>query len=154
MERGIIDATEWVGPYHDYLMGFYQIAQYYYAPGWHEPGTALEFFINKKKYDELPSDLQAIFQDAVRRVNHWVLCEFETKNSEYLNKMIKEENVQIKYFPRDLLQELRAYTKEIIQEITKQDAFSKKVYASYNGFRKKIGMWSGLTEKVYYEQLQ
>ena len=60
LERGVIDATEWIGPYHDYLMGFYQVAKYYYYPGWHEPGGVLEMIVNKKKFYNLPSDLQEI----------------------------------------------------------------------------------------------
>ncbi len=54
LERGILDATEWVGPYHDYIMGFHEIAKYYYYPGWHEPGTNFEFFVNQEKYEALP----------------------------------------------------------------------------------------------------
>ena len=51
LERGVIDATEWIGPYHDYLMGFYQVAKYYYYPGWHEPGGVLEMIVNKSKFE-------------------------------------------------------------------------------------------------------
>jgi TRAP-type mannitol/chloroaromatic compound transport system substrate-binding protein len=64
LERGVIDATEWVGPLHDLRMGFYQAAKYYYYPGWHEPGTYLEYFFNKKAYESLPKDLQHIIDAA------------------------------------------------------------------------------------------
>ena len=60
LERGVIDATEWVGPLLDLRAGFYKAAQYYYYPGWHEPGTTLEVIFNKKAYESLPKDLQAI----------------------------------------------------------------------------------------------
>jgi len=154
LERGIIDATEWIGPYHDYKMGFHQIAKYYYAPGWHESGTALEFFINKKKYDNLPKDLQAIMQTAALRINHWMLSEFETQNSFYLAKLIKEENVDIRQYPEDVITELRGYTEEIISELTAKDSFTKKVYDSYNDFRQKSVDWSKLTEKIFYNNIQ
>ena len=150
LERGIIDATEWIGPYHDYKMGFHEIAKYYYAPGWHETGTILEMFINKDRFEELPSDLQAIVRTAAAYVNSWMLAEFETKNSIYLKKLIEEENVDIRKFPDAVLKPLREYTTEILDELTSKDAFSKKVYASYDQFRKQIGNWSDLTEKEYY----
>lgn len=154
LEKGTIDATEWIGPYHDYSMGFYQIAKYYYSPGWHEPGTSLEFFINKSKYEVLPVDLKAILHAAAARLNVWTLAESEAKNSIYLTKLIEEENVDIRNFPPEVLTQLREYTKEILEEIVAADPFSKKVYASYLDFRNKAVKWSELTEKVFYNSLQ
>ena len=76
LERGVIDATEWIGPYHDFLMGFFRAAKYYYYPGWHEPGTAIELIINKLAFEQLPSDLQRIVEAAGARSNAWMLSEF------------------------------------------------------------------------------
>jgi len=73
LERGVIDATEWIGPYHDYKMGFHQIAKYYYSPGWHEPGSNLEVMVNKRDYDKLDSDLRAIIDAASAKLNMWTL---------------------------------------------------------------------------------
>ena len=154
LERGIIDATEWIGPYHDYSMGFYQIAKYYYTPGWHEPGTALEFFINKDKYEELPKDLQAILQAAAARLNMWGLSQTEARNSVYLKKMIEEEKVDIRRFPSEVLTQLKSYTTEILEEVAESDPFSKKVYASFLDFRNKIVKWGEITEKVFYNDIQ
>ncbi len=153
LERGIIDATEWIGPYHDYKMGFHEIAKYYYSPGWHETGTILEMFINKDRFEALPNDLQAIVRTAAAYINSWMLSEFETKNSIYLKKLIEEENVDIRKFPEVVLQPLREYTTEILDDLSNKDAFSKKVYASYDKFRKQIGDWSDLTEKEYYNNI-
>ena len=154
LERGIIDATEWIGPYHDYKMGFHQIAKYYYAPGWHETGTALEFFMNKEKYEKLPSHLQAILQTASQRLNGWMLAEFEAQNALYLNKIVEEGKVEIRTYPPEVLTQLRIYTDEIIAELTAQDPFTKKVYESYQNFRKKAVNWSELTEKSFYNNIQ
>jgi TRAP-type mannitol/chloroaromatic compound transport system substrate-binding protein len=153
LERGIIDATEWIGPFHDSSMGFHEIAKYYYSPGWHEPGTMLEFFFNKERFEELPEDLQAIMRAAAMRVNHWMLLEFEQKNAEYLSKLT-ELGVDIRYFPQEVLAELKLYTETIIEELTTEDPFTKKVYDSYLAFRKKASAWSELTEKVFYNSLQ
>ena len=154
LEKGTIDATEWIGPYHDYKMGFHQIAKYYYSPGWHEAGTALEIIINKDRMEELPADLQAIVRSATARMNSWILSEFEAKNGVYLDKLINEEKVDIRKFSPEILDQLRKYTKDITEELANQDAFGRKVYDAYQAFRKQATSWSKLSEKVYYNDLQ
>jgi len=154
LERGIIDAAEWIGPYHDYKMGFHQIAKYYYSPGWHEVGTILELFFNKKKFDTLPNHLKVIMQTAAQRLNIWMLSEFEAQNGLYLEKILAEGEVEIRKFPDEVLRQLRVYTDEVIQELVDSDPFAKKVYASYNSFRKKAVAWSELTEKAFYNSIQ
>lgn len=153
LERGVIDATEWIGPYHDYKMGFHQIAKYYYTPGWHEAGTALEFFINKQKFEELPPDLQAIIRAAALRVNHWMLSEFEAQNTLYLEKLV-EEKVDIRRFPDEVLAALRKYNEEAIQEEIADDLLAKRAYEAYNSFRNRAAGWAEITEKVFYNSLQ
>ncbi len=153
LERGVIDATEWLGPYHDTLMGFNEIARYYYAPGWHEPGTALEFFINQEKFAELPTDLQQIVRGAAMYASLWCLSQMEARNSEALAKLI-EKGTQIRTFPAEVLNRLRQLTTEVIAEITERDPFSRRVYDSYNAFRQKAGQYSEITEKVFYNQIQ
>lgn len=154
LERGVIDATEWIGPYHDYLMGFHEIARYYYYPGWHELGTALEFFINKKAWEQLPADLQAIVRAAAARLNHWVLSEFEWKNSLYLEKILAEGEVELRRFPEEVLGQLKKFTAEIVQELADSDPFARRVYESYTDFRQKASRWADLTEKAFYETQQ
>ena len=154
LERGIIDATEWIGPYHDYKMGFHQIAKYYYAPGWHEPGTMLELLANRDRLEELPPDLQAIVMVTALEINHWVLCEFEAKNAEYLRRIEAESEVEFRNFSPEVLAELRGYTDELLREFTAADPFAQKVYSSYQTFRKEVNLWSGYTEKLFYDRLQ
>jgi TRAP-type mannitol/chloroaromatic compound transport system substrate-binding protein len=151
LERGVIDATEWIGPYHDYIMGFHKIARYYYAPGWHETGSMLEFFFNMKAFNELPTHLQAILETAAARLNIWVLSEFEAKNNEYLVKMIKEDKVDVRIFDREILKALKKYTEEVLNELAASDPFSRKVYDSYLAFSENIHNWASFSEKLYYE---
>ncbi len=153
LERGVIDATEWIGPYHDYLMGFHRIAKYYYYPGWHEPGPALELIINKSKFLSLPSDLQVIIRTAAHRSNTWVAAEFDNKNAVYLDKIIEEGQVSLKAFPDPVLERLREYTNEVIAELIEKDEDSRKVYASFDKFRKGINRWSTISEKNFYNKL-
>lgn len=150
LERGVIDATEWVGPYHDYLMGFHRIAKYYYYPGWHEPGPVLELTVNKGHWDKLPKDLQMIIRTAAARANGWMLAEFEAKNNTYLQKLIHEENVDIRKFPDEVLKALKNYADEVITELTEKDPISKKVYESFDKFRKDVTSWAEVSERVYY----
>ncbi len=148
LERGVIDATEWIGPYHDYLMGFHEIAKYYYYPGWHEPGSVLEMFINRERFLELPEDLQAIVQTAALRVNHWVLSEFEAKNAEYLEKIRTETEVEIRPYPTEVLEQLAQTTKEVVFEIAESNPTARKVLDSYMAFAKRSKGWSSLGQGV------
>ena len=151
LERGVIDATEWIGPYHDYLMGFYQVAKYYYYPGWHEPGGVLEMIVNKSKFQSLPSDLQEIIKKGIESLNIWMQCEFDSKNSIYLNKLLNEENVQLKIFPNYVLKSFKDKSNEVLQEMVDKDPKSKKIFDAYEDFRVKFKDWSVVSDKIYYE---
>ncbi len=153
LERGVIDATEWIGPYHDYLMGFHQIAKYYYYPGWHEPGAGLELIVNKSKFEALPSDLQEIVRTAAHRSNLWIMAEFNSKNMVYLDKIMNEGEVSLKAFPNEVLNKLREYTDEVLQELVEQNQDCRKIYQSFDEFRKGMSLWSTLSEKNYYQNL-
>lgn len=153
LERGVIDATEWVGPYHDYKMGFHKIAKYYYYPGWHEAGTTLETIFNKSEFDALPPDLQEILRTAVMRQNIWTLSEFEARNAEYLAKLIQEEKVDIRPFPRDVIDTFRRLTHEVIDEVIQEDPASQKVYASLLAFKERSVGWANVSERVFYDSL-
>ena len=153
LERGVIDATEWVGPYHDYLMGFHKIAKYYYYPGWHEPGSAVELTVNKTAFEGLPENLQEIIRSAAYRANLWMLSTFEAKNNEYLQKILDEKGVEVRKFPDSVLDTLKKYSQEVIEELTSSDAMSKKVYDSFFTFRKNIKKWSDISERIYYTSI-
>ncbi len=150
LERGVIDATEWIGPYHDYKMGFHKVTKFYYYPSWHEPGTILELLINKPKYQELPTDLQEIITAAAYRINTWMWMEFETKNSIYLKKLVEEEGVVPRKFPEGVLDQLRIYTREAIAELMAHGEKEKRIFQAYQEFRNRIDGWARITEKMYY----
>ena len=153
LERGVIDAAEWIGPYHDYKMGFHQVAKHYYYPGWHEPGPVLEMIFNKTKFQALPEDIQEILRTACHRLNRWMSAEFDAKNGEYITKLINEENVQVKMFPKEVLSRLKSATKEAIEDLTSSDPVSKKVYESFSKFKTNVSQWTDISEKVFYETM-
>lgn len=154
LERGVIDATEWVGPYHDYLMGFHQIAKYYYYPGWHETGSALECIINKKDFDGLTPDLQEIVRTVMSRANAFMLAQFEAKNNKYLKKIKAESEVEILPFPKEVLAKLKEYSMEMYQDIIADDPMVRRVYDSFWSFKKDVSEWSRLTEQVFLNDVQ
>ena len=154
LERGVIDATEWIGPYHDWLMGFPEIAKYYYAPGWHEPGSVLELIFNKQKFAALPLDLQEIMRAAAAWSNVWMLSEFEAKNSAYLQKIKSETDTEMRFFSPDTLTVLRKNAEEVIGDAAVKDAASSKIFDSFRKFRADTAKWSSYSEKLYYDDLQ
>ena len=151
LERGVIDATEWVGPLHDLRMGFYQAAKYYYYPGWHEPGTYLEYFFNKKAYESLPKDLQHML-DAICMENElWVLSQFEARNGAALQELITKHNVELIQFPEEVLNTLRKMSLEVVEEEAKKTPLATKVNDSFKAFQKVAGAWGSVSEKAYYD---
>jgi len=151
LERGVIDATEWVGPLHDLRMGFYQAAKYYYYPGWHEPGTYLEYFFNKKAYESLPKDLQHIIDVTCMENEHWVLSQFDARNGAALQELITKHKVQLVKFPDEVLNDLRKLADEVVAEEAAKDAMSTKVNDSFKKFQKVVGTWGSVSEKAYYD---
>jgi TRAP-type mannitol/chloroaromatic compound transport system substrate-binding protein len=154
LERGVIDATEWVGPLHDLRMGFYQAAKYYYYPGWHEPGTYLEYFFNKKAYESLPKDLQHIIDAACVETEHWVLAQFEALNGQALQTLINEKKVQLLQFPDQVLADLRRLADEVVAEEAAKTPMATKVNKAFKDFQKVVGTWGTISEKAYYDIIQ
>ena len=150
LERGVIDATEWIGPYHDYQMGFYQVAKYYYYPGWHEPGTALELFANRSTYEALPTDLQAIVASAANRLNSWSFAESEKMNSQFAKKLADEEGVQYRRFPKEVLDTFKADTEAILEGMVTNDPIGKNIYENYRAFQGQVGEYARYNERIYY----
>ena len=151
LERGVIDATEWVGPYHDLRLGLYQAAKYYYYPGWHEPGTCLEVMFNKKAYDSLPNDLKVIIDAVAMETNLWSLSEFEANNGAALETLITKHKVELIKFPDKVLDALRPLAAEVLEAEAAKDPMSKKVHEAFKKFKKVIGTWGTISEKPYYD---
>jgi TRAP-type mannitol/chloroaromatic compound transport system substrate-binding protein len=150
LERGVIDATEWVGPMHDLRMGFYKAAKNYYYPGWHEPGTCLEVMFNKKAYESLPVEFQHILDAVAAETNMWSLSEFEAGNGAALQTLISEHNVNLVRFPEPLLDELRKLAKETLEEEAEKDPMSRKVNEAFKKFKAQWGVWGSVSDNAYY----
>ena len=149
LERNTINATEWVGPFHDERLGLYRAAKYYYYPGWHEPGPTLELIVNKGAWGTLTPDLQKIIESAAASSNVWMLSQFEAQNLSALRKLKEEHKVQVFPFPDDVIKELRRLTKEVLDEESAKDPTFKKVYEAYQAFSKDNDGWNVLSEAAY-----
>lgn len=151
LERGVIDATEWVGPLHDLSMGFHQVAKYYYYPGWHEPGTCLDAMFNKDKFMALPKDLQAILKVAAAESNLKSLCDFEAHNGAALEELITKHHVQLKRFPEKVLADLRVMAREVVAQEAAKSPLATKVAASFDAFKKQWGAWADVSSRAYFD---
>jgi TRAP-type mannitol/chloroaromatic compound transport system substrate-binding protein len=151
LQSGNIDATEWIGPYNDLAFGLYKAAKYYYYPGWHEPGTTLEAMINKKAFDALSEDLQAIVLNACKAANLDVLAEYTARNPAALETLLNEDGVELRRFPDDVLLKLRELSQQVVAEIAEKDALSKKIYTSYQKFLTSAKPWSAISELAYLQ---
>ncbi|QYK04206.1 TRAP transporter substrate-binding protein [Shewanella zhangzhouensis] len=149
MQTGAIDATEWVGPYNDLAFGLHKVAKYYYYPGWHEPGTTLEFMINKAAFDKLPKDLQAIVKIAAKATNQDMLDEYTARNVGALDSLVKEHGVVLKQFPEEVMAQLRSVSAEVISEQSSQDPMMKKVNDAYREYEAGVRKYHLISEDAY-----
>ncbi len=151
LQTGVIDATEWVGPWNDLAFGFYQVAEYYYYPGWHETGSTLELIINKDALASLPPRLQKIVEVAARAVNQDMLDEYTAKNNDALNTLINEHGVKVRKLPDDVLAELHAASNKALADLAENDELSKKTYESFKKFAEGVKNYHRYSEQAYYE---
>ena len=145
LDRGAIDAAEWVGPYDDQKLGLNQAAPYYYYPGWWEPGATLEVQVNKSAWQKLPQEYQQILQTAAMEANLNMLAQYDALNREALQKVLGSGTKLISYSP-EILKAAREAAFSIYEENASQDASFKEVYQAWNKFRKEITAWNRINE--------
>ncbi|MGH2625343.1 MAG: ABC transporter substrate-binding protein, partial [Anaerolineales bacterium] len=153
LERGVIDASEWVGPHDDIRLGLHNTARYYYYPGWHEPGTTLEFGFNKKAYEGLPIDLRRMLDHAAAATQVYGLTDFHVKNAIALERLRTEfkGKVEIVQFPPPVLRDLKKLAAEVVREESEKTPLARKVYASFTRFQAQLAGWSRISEGAYHQ---
>jgi TRAP-type mannitol/chloroaromatic compound transport system substrate-binding protein len=149
LQTGVIDATEWVGPYNDLAMGLHEAARYYYYPGWQEPGPVLECIINKEAWASLPEDLRAVIEMACSSLNEQMTAEFSARNAEQLAVLEQDSDVELREFPPEVLKQLRDWTNELVAELVAEDPQAAKIYASFDAYRDKAKRWSAISEQAF-----
>jgi TRAP-type mannitol/chloroaromatic compound transport system substrate-binding protein len=153
LERGTIDAGEWIGPYDDMKLGLHKTARYYYYPGWHEPGSMPEFGFNKKAYEALPGDLRSTLDHAVAAVQVYGLTDYHTKNAIALERLKAEfkGKVEVLALPVPVLRDLKKLSAEVVREESEKTPMAKKVHASFTKFQALVGPWDHVAEGAYHQ---
>jgi len=153
LERGVIDAAEFVGPFQDRRMELQKAAKYYYTTGWSEPSNTTECLINKDAWNSLPKDLQAIVKAVAAECNLMSLSWSEANNSEALDDLIKNQGVEVRTLPDSVVSELKRITFETFDKHTAKDPLVKKVHDSYFAFKAKHDAWQDRSEEVVMTKL-
>lgn len=151
LQTGAIDATEWVGPYNDVSFGLHKAAKYYYYPGWQEPGPTLEFMVNTAAWNSLPADLQAIVETSCQAINCDVNAEYVHGNTIALQQLLNDPEVDVRSFPPEVLQHLKAISQEIVEEWVAEDPKAARVYESWSVFLEKSEHFQRISEQAFLE---
>src|ERR1700716_2885927 len=145
LEKGTIDAAEWVGPYDDEKLGFYKVAKYYYYPGFWEGGPMVHAFANLEKFNALPKSYQAIFTNACAHANTWMQAKYDYVNPPALKRLLVAGAI-LKPFPQDVLETCYSAANEIYAELTKSNAHFGKMYSSLSAYRSESMAWMQVAE--------
>jgi TRAP-type mannitol/chloroaromatic compound transport system substrate-binding protein len=154
LERGVIDAAEFVGPFLDRQLGLHRAAKYYYTTGWHETATASELIVNKAAWNRLPADLKAIIENACAACNVISEAWCQKNNAEAMEDLIKNQGVIAAPLPDSVVKALREANDKILAEAVARDPVTKKVHDSYMGYKAKYDVWAGYSEAVYHNKIR
>ncbi len=152
LESGAIDAAEWVGPYDDLNQEFNKVTQFYYYPGWWEPGPSLDVYFPADEFDGLPEEYQAVLASAAAHSYTQMLAKYDTLNPPAL-ATIKESDVTVLPFPDDVMEASAGAIQEILDENAAADAGYKEILDSYQTYQAQLGPWFGLAEKAMLDFL-
>ena len=148
LEKGTIDAAEWVGPYDDEKLGFYKVAKFYYTPGWWEGCAEISFFVNEKKFAELPKHYQAALQVACAEANQLMQARYDVKNPDALRRLIAG-GAQLRSFPRPVMEAALKAAIELYEELSAKSPHWKRIYQSWRKFRSDEFQWFRVAETTY-----
>ena len=149
---GAIDATEWVGPWNDAAMKFYEAAKYYYYPGMHEPGPMLAAGINKDFWEGLSNSDKVMVEAAASMENDVMMAEFNANNGASLAKLLNEQGVQLKKFSDDVYDSFGEAAEEVFAETVEHSDLAKRIHDSFLAARADIGAWQKIADQEYLRQ--
>ncbi|MEO1199200.1 MAG: TRAP transporter substrate-binding protein [Pseudomonadota bacterium] len=153
LQSGAIDGTEWVGPWNDLAFGFYQVASYYYWPGFHEPGSGLSCGMRKDVYDGLSAEDQNIVMNACMAENNFMFSEFMANNGAALSTLINEHNVELREFSSEIFNEIARVSEEVV-EAAAEDDIGQRILESYQTARRDVGGWTRIADQAYVNARQ
>ncbi len=149
LDRGTIDALEWVGPSLDLRMGFHKIAPYYYT-GWHEPATELQFLINLKKFNKMPKDIQTIIVSAMKLSAYQMYADSTDKSAKNWNSMKAQyPNIEVKSFPKSIITALKEANDKLLAKLAKNSFLASEIIKSQREYLKIVRAWTNISDKSY-----
>src|SRR5438876_7697699 len=148
LEKGTIDAAEWVGPYDDEKLGLYKVAKYYYYPGWWEGGPELDLFVNIAAWEKLPKDYQGALEAACYEANVDMVAKYDAVNPPALRRLVAA-GVQLRPFPREIMQASYKAATEVFDETSAKNAAFKKVFEPWRKFRDEEILWFRVAEQNF-----
>jgi TRAP-type mannitol/chloroaromatic compound transport system substrate-binding protein len=148
LERGTIDAAEWVGPYDDEKLGFNKVAPFYYYPGWWEGGPGLHFMFNTAKWNELPKTYKALASAAAGYANIDMQAKYDARNPAALRRLLSG-GAQLRPYPQEIMEASLKASNELYEDLSTRNADWKKVYESYRNFRTEQYLWWQVAEYTF-----
>src|SRR5471030_328210 len=148
LERGTIDACEWVGPYDDEKLGFNKVAKYYYYPGWWEGASLGSLYINNDAWAKLPKQYQAMVETAAGLVTSWMVPKYDANNPAALRRLVAA-GTELKPFPRTILEPCFTEAYKFYDELSAKDPKFKKIYDSLKAFRTDQNLWFRVAENTF-----
>jgi TRAP-type mannitol/chloroaromatic compound transport system substrate-binding protein len=149
---GAIDATEWVGPWNDQFMKFYEAARYYYFPGMHEPGSMLSLGMNKSFWEGLSRSDQLIIEAASSMENDVMMSEFNARNGESLAQLISDQGVELREFNDDVYDSFGQASDEVFEEARAHSDLANRIHESFLKARSELGAWAKIADVAYLQQ--
>jgi TRAP-type mannitol/chloroaromatic compound transport system substrate-binding protein len=153
LEKGTIDAAEWVGPYDDLKLGFNKVAPNYYYPGWWEGGPQLDIFINNKAYNGLSAEYKAIVESAAAFAHTEMQAKYDAKNPEALRQLVAG-GTKLHRFPKDMMEAAFKEATAVYSDLSASNPAWKKVYADFSAFRREQNLWFRFAEGGFDEFMQ
>jgi TRAP-type mannitol/chloroaromatic compound transport system substrate-binding protein len=148
LEKGTIDAAEWVGPYDDEKLGFNKIAKFYYYPGWWEGGPQLSLYVNIAQWEQLPKSYQSILEAAAAEANIGMVAKYDAQNMPALRRLVAS-GTQLKPFSKEIMEASYKAAFELYEETAASNAAFKKVYDTWNPFREEQDLWFRVAENTF-----
>ena len=152
LASGVIDATEWVGPWNDEIMKLQEVAEYYYFPGMHEPSSALAVGCNNNWFADLSRSDQRIIEAAAAMENDVMMAEYNLKNAAALNRLINEHGVKLEHFNDKVYDAFAKGAEEVFGEVQASSDLAARTHASFVKWRRDIGSWTNLSDASYVRQ--
>jgi TRAP-type mannitol/chloroaromatic compound transport system substrate-binding protein len=153
LEKGTLDAAEWIGPYDDQKLGFNKVAPFYHYPAWWEGGPQLEFFINTKAYQSLSSENKAIVDAAAAYAHQEVQAKYDARNPTALKQLVAS-GTKVLPFPKDIMDRAFKESMDLYAELSAKNSNWKKIYEDLAAFRKDQNLWFRFTEARFDSFMQ